>query len=119
MVQPRKFSLIKRAAVVQISLRKIKPQHAIAHQAGSRHQHRQDFLIAQPRKVHMLQRVLGTADGDGDTDVVRNQRQHVRSALHELLHVGNPMQRILNNALVFLRKAGLARKLFYIIAIRF
>jgi hypothetical protein len=125
--QPRLAALADRAranavpGLEEVSaerLREIEPQDPVPHQAGSRYQHGQNFLVAQPGKVHMLQRILGTADGDGDTDVVRDQGQHTRGAFHELLHVGNPMQGVFNNALVFLRKAGSTRKLFYIIAIR-
>ena len=86
---------------VQIGLRKIQAQHAISHQAGSRHQHGQNFLIAEPGKVHMLKRILGPADGHGNAHIVRDQGEHVRSALHEFLHIGNTVQRLLNHALIF------------------
>ncbi len=42
----------------------------------------------------------------------------MRGSLHELLNIGDSVQRLLNDSLVFLRKARLARKLLNIIAIR-
>ena len=79
---------------VELRLRQIEAQHAIAHQAGTSYQHRQNFLVSQAREVDMLQRILGAAGGNGYAHIARNQREHVRGPLHEFLHVADPGQRV-------------------------
>jgi len=60
MVHPEIFVDVA-AARSSFSLRQVEPQYAVAHQSRTRHQHGQNFLISQPREVHMLQRIFSSA----------------------------------------------------------
>ncbi len=65
----------------------------------------------------MLQRVLRTARGHRHADVARDQREHVRGALHELLHVGDAGERVGDHGLFLRRQAGGAGDLLDVIAV--
>jgi len=56
MVQPRKFSLMKRAALVQISLRKIEAQNPVAHQPLIASPEPPELLVPQPGEIHVRER---------------------------------------------------------------
>ncbi len=104
----RSFQVGKREILLQA-------QHAVAHQTAARHHDSQHLLVGQPLKVHMLQRVaLRRRRTDGHAHAVRDQRQHMRSALHELLQVLGSLQRALDQALVGRRESSLARQLLHI-----
>ncbi len=68
----------------------------------------------------MLQRIVLPGTGrDGHAYTVRDQRQHVRSALHEFLHILESLQIALDQALVGRRQARFSGELFHVIAIGF
>src|SRR5450631_678247 len=102
---------------IKIRLLNIQPKHTVAHHPRARDHHRQHLLIAKARKVNMLQRIALSAGRHRDADTVRDQGEHMRSALHELLHVGNAGQSVLNDALILVRKTRLPTKLLDIITI--
>ena len=102
---------------IQICLRKIQAQHPVTHHSRASYDYRQNFLISQPRKVNMFESVLRPADGDRDPNIFRDQRKHMRSALHELLHVGDSVERAFDHALIFVAQPRFAGQLFDVIAI--
>src|SRR5580692_2920755 len=102
---------------IQISLRDVETQNPVSHHPRPRHHHGQHFLIAQPGKINVLQRVLRSANRYRDPNIPRNEREHVRGALHELLHVRNAMKRLLNNILIVIRQPCLSGKLLDVITI--
>src|SRR5258705_2592533 len=67
----------------------------------------------------MLQSVAGSARCYGHADAARNQREYVRCAFHEFLHVSDPGQRVLDNAFIFVRETGLSAELLDVVAIGF
>ena len=60
------------------------------------------FLSPRREKWMCSSASFGTA-GDRNRHVLRDQRQHVRRALHELLHIVGPAQRLSITSLVLLR----------------
>src|SRR5580692_5527591 len=103
---------------IQISLRNVETQNPVTHHPRPCHHHGQYFLIAQPGKINVFQRVLWSPNRYRDPNIARNQREHMRGALHELLHVRDPVKRLLNNILVLIRQPRLPGKLLDVIAIR-
>src|SRR5271166_1463072 len=95
----------------QISHRKIvaEPQHAVAHHTVAHNHDGQDFLVAQALEIHVLQGiVLAGARRNGHAHSVRDKRQHMRSALHELLHILKALQVSLDQDLISGGQAGLS-----------
>src|SRR5207245_11373888 len=94
-----------------------KANNASTPHPGARHHNSQILLVAQAREVHMLQGILGTTDGHGDTYIARDQGEHMGGAFHEFLHVRNARERTVDNVLVLMRKSCITRDLLNIIAI--
>src|SRR5712671_3832369 len=67
----------------------------------------------------MLQSVARSARCHGHADAARNQREHMRGAFHEFLHVGDTGQRVLDNAFIFMRETGLSAELLDVVTIGF
>ena len=77
---------------VQVSLRKIHAQHAIAYHAGARDYNGENFLISKSREINVLKGIARSAGRDRDPHVPGDQRQNVRSTFHELLHVRDSLE---------------------------
>src|ERR1700691_3373084 len=65
----------------------------------------------------MLQSILRASSSHSDANAVRDQREHMRSPLHELLHIGNARQAVSNNALILAREMSLSTQLLDVITI--
>ena len=65
----------------------------------------------------MLQRVLSAAGGHGDADIARNQGEHMRGSLHELLHIADAGQRVGNHAGFLRRQLGVSGDLLDVITV--
>src|SRR5437879_13200097 len=50
---------------------------------------------------------------------MRNQRQHVRGALHELLRIADTLKRVLTDALILVGQTSFPRELLPVVAISF
>src|SRR6185312_11761099 len=65
----------------------------------------------------MLQCVLRATGSDSYSHIARDEREHMRGALHEFLNIGHPLQRILNDAGIRLRYLCLTAQLLYVITV--